>query len=140
MAVPEAKIKGGDGSVRLRDPARSGIFDALTLGVYGMFWFHHVNHELAALGRARGTAELGDDPGKSSRAMFPGILLLFIPAGVSFHNFRGRVRAAQRLAGVEPAGRSVLSSVLLFVLFPIGIYREQGELAKVWAAETTASA
>lgn len=135
MAAPEARIRDGEGSVKLRDPVRSGVYDALTLGVYGIFWFHYVNHELAALGRARGTAELGDDPGKSSRAMFPGLLVL-IPALVSFHNFRGRVRAAQRLAGIEPAGHGALASVVLFVLFPIGIYVEQGELAKVWAAES----
>ena len=135
MAAPEAQIKDGDASVKLRDPARSGIYDALTLGVYGILWFAFVNRELADLGRARGTAELGDDPTKSALAMFPGLLVL-VPALVSWHNFRGRVRAAQRQAGIEPAGRSMLTSVVLFVLFPIGIYVEQTELGKVWAAET----
>ena len=137
MAAAEAPIRGGDASVKLRDPATSGLLDALTLGVYGFFWFHFVNTELAALGRARGMSELGDDPQRSTLAMFPGILLL-VPALVAFHNTRGRIRAAQRLAGIEPAGRSVLASVVLFVLFPIGIYLEQTELGKVWAAETEA--
>jgi uncharacterized protein DUF4234 len=135
MAADEAPIKGGDGRVKLRNPAISGLLDALTLGVYGVFWFYFVNTELTALGRARGTSELGDDPTKSLLAMFPGMLVL-VPAAVSFHNTRGRIRAAQRQAGVDPAGRNVLASVLLFVLFPIGIYVEQRQLNRVWAAET----
>lgn len=139
MAAPVATIRDGEGSIKLRDPVRSGIFDAITLGIYGMFWFGFVNHELAALGRARAASELGTDPSRSSLAMFPGILLLFIPAGVAFHRFRGRVRAAQRLAGIEPAAMSVGSSILLFVLFPIGIHREQTELNRVWAAETVSA-
>jgi hypothetical protein len=135
VTAPVARIKDGDASVKLRDPARSGIYDALTLGVYGVFWFAFVNRELAALGSARGrTAELGDDPGKSTLAMFPGLLLL-VPALVSFHNFRGRVRAAQGVAGIEPADHGVLSSIVLFILFPVGIYVEQRELGRVWAAE-----
>ena len=134
VAAIAAPIRDADASVKLRDPARSGLFDLLTLGIYGIFWFYYVNRELADLGRARGTSELGDDPQKSLLAMFPGLLVL-VPAAVSFHNFRGRVRAAQRLAGVEPASRSALASVVLLVLFPIGIYVEQTELGKVWARE-----
>jgi hypothetical protein len=135
MAAAEVPIRDGDQRVKLRNPAVSGLLDALTLGIYGVFWFYFVNVELAALGRARSTTELGDDPQRSLMAMFPGMLVL-VPAIVSFHNTRGRVRAAQRQAGVEPASRNALASVLLFVLFPIGIYVEQKQLNRVWAAET----
>lgn len=121
--------------MKVRDPVRSGIYDALTLGVYGVVWFAFVNRELAALGRARGrSTELGADPGRSTLAMFPGLLLL-VPAAVSFHNFRGRVRAAQRGAGLEAPAYGALSSVVLFLLFPVGVYLEQRELNRVWAAE-----
>jgi uncharacterized protein DUF4234 len=130
----EALVRDGDASVKLRNPVKSGLLDALTLGVYGIFWFYYVNRELADLGRARGTTELGVDPQKSLLAMFPGLLVL-VPAILAFHNFRGRVRAAQRIAGIEPASRSAPASVGLFILFPIGIYVEQTELGKVWAKE-----
>ena len=130
-----AAIRDGDAQVKLREPALSGVFDALTLGIYGVFWFYFINVELAALGRARDTSELGDDPTKSLLAMFPGMLVL-VPAIVAFHNTRGRIRAAQRLAGVDPAGLNVAASIVLFLLFPIGIYVEQKQLNRVWATET----
>lgn len=131
-----ATIRDGGSEVKLREPALSALFDALTLGIYGIFWFYFVNTELAELGRARGTDELGDDPTKSLLAMFPGMLVL-VPAVVSFHNTRGRIRAAQRRAGIEAAGQNVVASIVLFVLFPIGIYVEQKQLNRVWATETS---
>ncbi|HEX8066654.1 MAG TPA: DUF4234 domain-containing protein [Thermoleophilaceae bacterium] len=135
MAPPEVAIRGGDARVKLRNPVTSAVLDAVTLGVYGFFWYFYVNRELAALGRARGTSELGDNPRNSLLALFPGILVL-VPALISMLNTGERVEAAQRLAGRETSINTAAATIAMLVFFPIGIYYVQTELNKVWEVET----
>jgi len=125
--------------VKVRDPVRSGVLDLVTLGVYGVCWYFYVNRELASLGRARGRAELGDSPGTSLLALFPGLLLI-VPAVISFRNTVRRVQAASRLAGREPTISASLGlSALLLLVFPVGVWYVQRELNEVWLAEASAN-
>lgn len=139
MAAQELRIRQGDEPVKLRDPVRAGLLDAVTLGVYGVFWYFYVNRELAALGRARGTAELGASPGTSLLALLPGLLLI-VPAVISFRNTAVRVQAARRLSGGEPTISAGVAALILLLLFPVGIWYVQRELNAVWAAEAEAVA
>jgi hypothetical protein len=113
---------------------KSGLLDAATLGIYGTYWFYAVNKELAALGRARGTDELGTNPTNSLLALLPGILLLLIPFLISGNNTAKRVRTAQRLSG---AGETIdtAKATAAMIPFPIAVYYVQKELNRVWAAE-----
>src|SRR5206468_4328443 len=77
-----------------RDPRR-------TLGIYCFVWYYNVNREMSDLGRARGTAELGDSPGTSLLAVTLGALII-VPAIVSLYNTFQRTQTAARLTGVEP--------------------------------------
>jgi hypothetical protein len=136
MAASELRVKDGGPLVKLRDPVHSALLDLVTIGVYGFFWYFYVNRELAALGRARGTAELGLKPGRSLLAVLPGVVLI-VPTLVSLHNTVRRVQAARRLAGGEPAISASLATILL--ILPVGIWYLQRELNRVWLAEAEPS-
>lgn len=129
---------GARGSAKLRKPFRTGLFDLLTLGVYGVVWYYKVNRELALLGRSHNTTELGENPTNSLLALFPGFLIL-VPAAISIFNTVKRLRAARDLMGISDAeGLNVpLAVVLLFVLPPIGSPYFQKRLNGVWHAVQT---
>jgi hypothetical protein len=136
LAAPEATIKGGDARVTLRNPVNSAIFDLITLGIYGLYWYYQVNREMADLGRARGTTELGENPTNSLLALIPGGFVI-VPAVISMWNACKRVMAAQRLAGqAQPQLNNVAAFALLLLVAPVGIWYIQSELNKVWASET----
>lgn len=113
---------------------KSGLLDAATLGVYGTYWFYAVNKELAELGRARETEELGTKPGNSLLALLPGIALAMVPFLISGNNTAKRVRAAQRLSG---AGETIdtAKATVAMVPFPLAVYYCQKELNRAWEAE-----
>jgi len=135
MPAPEATIKNGDGRIKLRNPVNAGLLDFFTIGIYGLYWYYQVNREMADLGRARGTAELGDNPTNSLLALIPGGLVI-VPAVISMWNTCKRVQAAQRIAGqAEPQLNNVVAFVLMIVFAPVGIWYIQPELNKVWEVE-----
>ena len=127
------RIAASTATVKVRDPVKSAVFDALTLGIYGCFWYFYVNRELAALGRARGTKELGDSPGTSLLALVPGLLVI-VPAVVSFHNSARRAQAAWQLGGEASTISAPLAALVLMLFFPLGIWYVQRELNAAWAA------
>ena len=137
MAVEERQIRGGDADakIKLRSPVNSAIFDVITIGIYGFYWYYQVNKELAALGRARGTEELGTKPMNSFWALMPGFLIL-VPFLISGYNTGERVQAAQRGSGAGESMNPVVAVVAMFFFFPIAIFLVQQELNKVWEAET----
>ena len=120
-------------AARLRDPVRVLVLDLLTLGIYGGVWYYRVNREMATLGRARGTTELGRNPTNSLLALFPGFLLI-VPTIVSLINTVKRVRAGQRLSGIPEAQHvSIpLGFVLLLLIPPVGSWYCQKALNQVW--------
>jgi Domain of unknown function (DUF4234) len=135
MAAEERQIRGGDATVKVRNPVTSAILDAVTIGIYGFYWYYQVNKELAALGRARGTEELGTKPMNSFWALMPGVLVL-VPFLISGYNTGERVQAAQRGSGAGESINPIIAIVLMFAFFPIGVFYTQQELNKVWEAET----
>ena len=132
--MEERQIRGGDVTVKVRNPVNSAIFDVITIGIYGFYWYYQVNKELAALGRARGTEELGTKPMNSFWALMPGFLVL-VPFLISGYNTGERVQAAQRGSGAGESMNPVMAVVLMFFFFPLAFYVQQ-ELNKVWEAET----
>lgn len=139
MAAPEVPIRGGDAQVKLRNPVNTALLSLIPF--YALFWWYYINKEMVDLGRARNTDELGDSPGTSVLALFPGGFII-VPALLSYWNTNGRILNAQRMASV-PAGEQInqaVSFILLIVFAPIGIWWMQNELNKVWANETEGGA
>jgi len=116
------------------------LLDLVTLGIYGFVWYYRVHRELADLGRARGTSELGDSPRTSLLAVMPGFLLV-VPLVVSFWNAPQRVAAAQQLMGSPEPQRvnTVLAFILMLIVFPAGAAYMQAQLNRVWAAQGAAA-
>jgi hypothetical protein len=100
---------------KVRRPLVVVGLNLLTLGVYGVVWYHRVNAELRDFGRAYGDRELAaSNPRRSVLAVVPGILLL-VPPLVSLAGFAGRARRAQRY------GRSELTSGWLVAVFALSV-------------------
>ena len=110
----------------------------ITLGIYVIFWWYFVNREMADLGRARGTAELGDSPGKSTLALFPGGLIIVPAIWTTVTTFK-RIQAAQRLAGSTPIN-GWLGVVLYVVISPVLYAYMQSGLNSTWQSLTTETA
>ncbi len=119
-----------------RNPWIVGILSVVTLGIYIPFWWYFVNREMADLGRARNSAELGDSPVKSVLAITLGALVI-VPAIISTVTTFKRVQAAQRLAGQAPIS-GWLGLVLFIVISPALYAYMQSGLNGVW--ETLRSA
>src|SRR5215204_5770576 len=130
MSTTEVPIEGGPATAKVREPLGVALLDLVTLGVYGFFWYYRVHRDLADLGKAHRTSELGDSPGTSLLALV-----------VSFWNAPQRVEAAQRLTGVPESQRvnGVLAFVLMLILFPAGAAYVQAQLNRVWAAQRQAA-
>ena len=117
-----------------RDPLAVALLTFVTLGVYFFVWYYKLNREMSELGRARGTDELGDNPGNSLLAVTVGSLIV-VPAIVSVYNTYVRTQAAARLTGTEPLNGWI--AVAFFVFLGIGFpaYLQSG-LNKAWGAQT----
>ena len=139
MAAPEVPIRGGNTQVKLRNPVNTALLSLIPF--YALFWWYYINREMADLGKARGTAELGDSPATSVLAIVPGAFIL-VPPFVTYWTTNGRILKSQALANV-PAGEQInqaVSFILMVVFAPIGIWWMQNELNKVWARETEGGA
>ena len=129
-------IQGAGSTAKTRHPVAVAILSIITIGIYLVFWWYFINRELADLGRARGTSELGDSPGKSTLALFPGALLIVPAIWTTVATFK-RVQAAQRLTGQAPIN-GWLGLVLYIVISPALYAYMQSGLNGVWRAQATA--
>ena len=129
----QVQIAGVGASAKIRSPVAVAIFSIITLGIYVLFWWYFINREMADYGRAKGTIELGDSPGKSVLALFPGGLII-VPAIWTLVTTFKRVQAAQRLAGVPPIN-GWLGLVLYVVISPAYYAYMQSGLNNVWKAQ-----
>jgi hypothetical protein len=129
----EVQIAGSGAMAKTRDPLGVALLTLVTLGIYFFVWYYKVNREMADLGRARGTDELGDSPGTSLLAVTLGALVI-VPAIVSIYNTFQRTQAAARLTGVEPLNGwiALILYLLLGIAFPAYL---QSCLNKVWHAQ-----
>jgi hypothetical protein len=126
------------GSVaKIRNPILVVVFTIITLGIYQVFWWYFANRELADYGRARGTKELGDNPTKSTLALFPGALIV-VPAIWTLVTTFKRVQAGQRLTGQMPIN-GWLGLVIAIGISPVLIGYMQSGLNSAWKAAAQAA-
>ena len=133
----ELQIVGAGSTAKVRNPVAVAVLAVVTLGIYLVCWWYFVNRELADLGRARGTSELGDSPVKSTLALFPGALLIVPAIWTTVTTFQ-RVQAAQRLTGPTPVN-GWLGLVLYVVISPALYGYMQSGLNSVWNAQAAAA-
>lgn len=131
----EVQLAGAGSSAKLRHPVAVAILSLVTLGIYLIFWWYFVNRELADFGRAKGSTELGDSPGKSTLALFPGALLIVPAIWTTVTTFK-RVQAAQRLTG-QTLVNGWLGLVLYLVISPALYAYMQSGLNSAWRAQAT---
>lgn len=129
----QIEIVGAGSTAKVRSPVGVAVLVVVTLGIYGLFWWYFVNREMADYGRAKGTAELGDNPTLSVLALFPGALLI-VPAIWTIVTTFQRAQAAQRLAGETPIN-GWLGLVLYIVFSPAYDGYIQSGLNGVWEAQ-----
>jgi hypothetical protein len=130
----EVQIADTGSTAKTRDPLGVALLTLVTLGVYFFVWYYKVNREMSELGRARGTAELGDNPGNSLLAVTFGALII-VPAIVSVYNTFVRTQAAARLTGVEPLNGWIALAFYLLLGIGFPAYLQSG-LNKAWGAQT----
>jgi Domain of unknown function (DUF4234) len=118
----------------MRDPLVVALLTFVTLGVYFFVWYYKVNREMSELGQARGTDELGDNPGNSLLAVTVGSLII-VPAIVSVYNTYVRTQAAARLTGTEPLNGWIALGFVVFLGIGFPAYLQSG-LNKAWGAQT----
>ena len=132
----EVQIRGTDAVGKIRNPLGVVGLTFITLGIYFLVWYYKINKEMAELGRARNTDELGTSPATSLMAILFGWILLFIPPLVSEYKTCSRLNAAERLVGRPGQG---MEAGLLFLLWlfvgPVGHYIFQSNLNKVLQAQ-----
>jgi hypothetical protein len=124
-------------TVKIRSPIAVAIFGIITLGIYIIFWWYYVNREMADYGRAQGTDELGDSPGKSTLALFPGALIVVPALWTTVTTFQ-RIQAVERMKGKTPIN-GWLGLVLYLVFSPAYIAYMQSGLNSVWEGEGSAA-
>lgn len=138
LVAQEIQIAGAGASAKVRSPVAVAILTVVTLGIYLLFWWYFINREMADYGRATGTAELGDSPGKSTLALFPGALVIVPAIWTTVTTFQ-RVQAAQRLSGQQPLN-GWLALVLYVVISPAFYAYLQSGLNGVWRAQAAETA
>jgi uncharacterized protein DUF4234 len=131
-------IQGTESTAKIRSIFAPALLPIITLGIYFFFWWYYINREMADYGRAKGSKELGDSPGKSLLAVTLGALII-VPLLVSIWNTTKRVQAAQRLAGVTPIN-GWIALILFIVLSPAYDAYLQSGLNEVWRAEAAPEA
>ena len=132
----EVQIPGAGSTAKIRNPIAVAIFAVITLGIYVLFWWYYANREMADYGRAKGTDELGNSPGKSVLAVFPGGLIIVPALWTTVTTFQ-RVQAAQKLTGLTPIN-GWLGFVIWVVFSPAYVAYMQSGLNSVWEAQGSA--
>jgi hypothetical protein len=134
----EIRIPGSEGTAKIRSVWAVALLPIVTVGIYFFFWWYFIHRELRDYGRAKGTQELGDSPGKSLLAVTLGALII-VPALVSLYRGFKRVQAAQRLVGLDPIN-GWIGLILFVVLTPAFYAYMQSGLNGVWEAERVETA
>ena len=126
----EVQIQGSGEVGKIRNPLGVIGLTFITLGIYVIFWYYFVNKELAAIGKAKNTNELGDSPGTSVLAITLGALVI-VPAFISVYNTCKRLQAAERLTGTQQGMEPGLLFILWIFISPVAEYILQANLNKV---------
>jgi hypothetical protein len=134
----ELQIAGTDARAKVRNPLGVVGLTLITLGIYYFVWYYKVNREMADLGRAKGTDELGDSPGTSLLAVTLGALII-VPAVISIYHTFQRTQVAARLTGVEPLNGWIALLLYLVIGIAFPAYLQSG-LNRVWEAQAGGTA
>jgi hypothetical protein len=135
----EVQIAGSDARAKVRNPLAPALLPFITFGIYTLVWYYRINKELAAMGRARNTEELGTSPGTSLLAVLIGWVII-VPPFLSIYNTWKRATAAEGLTGVQGGMEAGLGFLLSILLSPVGYYILQRDLNNVWQAQAGAGA
>jgi Domain of unknown function (DUF4234) len=128
------QIKGTDAEGKLRNPFGVIGLSLITLGIYWWFWYYKVNKELAEMGRARNTEELGTSPGTSLLAVTLGCFII-VPPFVSIYKTWVRKRNAARLVGADEGLEPWLGWLITVLIGIIGMYLIQDNMNKILTAQ-----
>jgi Domain of unknown function (DUF4234) len=125
----EIAIRGSNYPAKERHPLGPIGLSIITLGIYGIFHYYYINKELAELGKARGTTELGENPMMSVLAIVPGFILI-VPPFISIWGTWKRQQNAREMFGVQ-AGIDQVPGFLLHVFISIVavFFLQQGQNA-----------
>ena len=132
MAYP-VEIQGTGTEGKIRNPLGVIALSFVTLGIYSIFWYYFVNKEMAAVGRARNSDELGDSPGTSVLAVTLGALLI-VPPFVSLYHAWKRLSSGEGLTGLTGL-EAGLGFLLTIFISPVGHYIFQSNWNKVLEAQ-----
>jgi Domain of unknown function (DUF4234) len=119
---------------KVRSPLAVAVLSLVTLGIYVLFWWYYVNKEMVQYGRSKGTDELGDSPGTSVLALFPGVLVI-VPAILTLINTSKRTQVAARLSGRPEGINGWIALILYIVIAPAFFAYLQSDLNKTWEAQ-----
>lgn len=133
----EVQIAGSSEMAKIRNPLAPALLPFVTFGIYTLVWYYKINKELAEMGKARNTEELGTSPTTSLMAVLFGWIII-VPPFLSFYNTWKRKVAAERLTGQDgmEAGLGFLLSILIG---PVGHYLLQRDLNDVVQAQAGGS-
>ena len=125
----EIAIRGSNYPAKERNPLGVIGLTLITLGIYGIFHYYYINKELAELGKARGSTELGENPMMSVLAIVPGFILI-VPPFVSIWNTWKRQQTARQMFGVQDGIDQVPGFLLhIFISIVAVFFLQQGQNA-----------
>jgi hypothetical protein len=130
----EVQIAGTNERGKIRNPLAPALLPFVTLGIYAIVWYYKINKEMAELGKARNTTELGTSPGTSLMAVLLGWIII-VPPFLSIYNTWKRKQAAEQLTGVPQGMEPGLGFLLTLLISPVGYYLLQSDLNKVLQAQ-----
>jgi hypothetical protein len=117
----EIAIRGSNEVGKIRGFVPVLLLSIVTFGIYGLVLYYKQNKELAELGKARGTEELGTNPGLSILAVTLGCFLI-VPPFVSMWGTWKRQNAARKMFGVTDGMDAGLGFIIYLVFSPLGLY------------------
>jgi hypothetical protein len=133
----EIAIRGSNYPAKQRNGLAPLGLSIITLGIYGIFWYYFVNKELAELGKARGSSELGENPIMSVLAVTIGAIII-VPAFLSYWNTWKRHDTARKMFGVQEGLDPVPGFLLTLFIWPVGAYFLQTGQNALLAAQSRA--
>jgi hypothetical protein len=137
LMTQEIEIRGSNYRGKNRGPWTVILLTLVTIGIYGIFWYYYMNKELAELGKARGTDQLGTNPGTSVLAVTLGVFII-VPPFVSVWNTWKRHDAARKMFGVTEGIDNVPGFLLNIFISPAAYYFMQKGQNAVLEAQSRA--
>ncbi len=131
----EIQIAGSSEKGKIRNPLAPALLPFVTFGIYTLVWYYKINKEMAEMGKARNTDELGTSPGTSLLAVMVGWIII-VPPFLSFYNTWKRKVAAENMTG-QTGMEAGLGFLLSILIGPVGHYLLQRDLNDVLTAQAS---